>query len=108
MYDYTENGMLFYEYMTGLQGARFILFPADMHSLEDIAEAKRELRSERDVVSLSMATAEDRDDFYKSNIFRDKRVKSLKQVELDDNLVRKERLKGTSSTDFVTKYVLSN
>lgn len=107
-YEHTYNGILFTEEICSSEGASFILFPEDTHTAEDIKNAKAQLRNDRDVVSITLATASDRDYFYKGEYFRDERVRSLKwyQIEQDEKLIRRERNKGTSPADFVTAFVI--
>jgi hypothetical protein len=84
------------------------LFPNESHSKEDIAKAKAWLRDNQDVVWLKVADDDDQDDLYKSEYFSDPRTRALKwyQIEQDDNLIRRERKKGTTPADFVTNFVL--
>lgn len=48
----TENGIEYDYYYTGPDGAHFILYPTADHTKEQVDAAKRELRNDRDVVSL--------------------------------------------------------
>jgi len=106
--DKTSNGIPFSEDISSIDGASFILFPKRTHSPEEIAFAKREIRVERDVVSLKVAKEEDKDEQYKSEIFSHPETRKLKwyQIEQDENLIRRERKKGTTPNLFVLRYVL--
>lgn len=108
MKEYTENGMLYTWELAGPNGASFILYPDQRHTKEDIDKAKALLRHNQDVVSLSIADDNDRDELFKADYFRDQRTRQLKwwQIEQDDKLIRKERKKGTTPTEFVTNFVL--
>ena len=53
--DTTSNGIRFYSYLINSDGAGFILYPIKgQHKTDDINFAKRELRNQRDVVSLKI------------------------------------------------------
>jgi hypothetical protein len=52
--DVTPNGVAFDWWLAGPDGAGFSLFQEPHHTPEDIDNAKRYLRSERDVVTLSV------------------------------------------------------
>lgn len=108
MKEFTSNGIEYTWDIYSSQGASFILYPESNHTQKDIADAKRELRNSRDVVSLRVATAEDRDDMYKTLVFRVPATKQLKwyQINQDERLLRAERIKGTSPEDFVKIHVL--
>lgn len=94
--------------LAGSRGANFILYPTSDHSPELIAQAKNNLRVNHDVVSVHVATAEDRDRLYKEEYFRAPRTVPLRwyQIEQDEKLIRRERLKGTTPTEFVERFVL--
>lgn len=51
-----NNGLMIYEsYITGPQGAKFILYPEKSgHTQEDIEKAKRWLRANQDVVKIDI------------------------------------------------------
>lgn len=106
----TTNGIPFEENITSSHGAAFILYPQSNHTKEDIDQAKRELRDQRDVVSIRIADEDDQDYLYKSEVFRDPRTRKLKwyQIDQDDKLIRNERKAGTTPEEFVTKHVLPN
>ena len=104
----TSNGIPFTEDIVSSQGAAFVLFPTPQNTKEDIDKAKSEIRDQRDAVRISIANDEDLDDRYKSAYFRDPRTKELKwyQIEQDEKLIRRERKKGTTPTEFVDQFVL--
>lgn len=104
----TENGIGYTDEPVGSKGYGFILFPMPHHSAKDIEQAKAFLRGSRDVVTLRLATEDDRDDLYKKEYFRDARIRSLKWYEVEDEktLIRSARLSGMSPQDFVSTYVL--
>lgn len=53
MNETTSNGIQFEWWITGPDGAHFALFPVrGTHTAQDIADAKAELRRNRDVVSI--------------------------------------------------------
>ena len=108
MKEYTNNGIMYTWELAGSQGASFILFPTADNTQEQINAAKQELRNSHDVVSLRVASEEDMDDLYKTDYFRDKRVRPLKwyQIEQDEKLIRKARKAGVTIDQFVTDYVL--
>jgi hypothetical protein len=76
--------------------------------MQQINEARKELRNSRDVVSLTVADDYDYDDLYKAEIFRVQSTKLLAwyQIQQDERIIRRERIKGTSAEEFVEKYVL--
>lgn len=106
----TSNGISYQDFIESVHGSTIILYPSEDKSKSEIDKAKRELRGERDVVKMRVADDWDLDDLYKTAIFRDERVKTLKwyQVEQDEKLIRKERKKGTTPQEFVTDIVLPN
>ena len=50
--DVTDNGIAFEWGLAGMEGAWFTLLPEDCHTALDVEKAKKELRSQRDVVTL--------------------------------------------------------
>lgn len=110
MKEYTTNGILYTWELAGSAGAAFIIYPEVGHTKKDIAAAKAELRAQHDVVSLHQATPEDWDRLYKGEIFRQPETKPLKwyEIEQDDEVIRRERLKGTTPANFVKDIVLPN
>ncbi len=53
--DKTSNGIEYVDELAGMLGARFWLYPIKgVHTQEDVAQAKAELRRERDVVGLKI------------------------------------------------------
>src|SRR6185437_12150000 len=99
----TTNGILYIEHIENSNGAGFVLFPEDRHTIEMIKEAITELMNSRDVVSMRVAGENDRDDMYRAEIFRHSDVRPLKwyQINADDQqLLRAERLKGTAVDDY--------
>jgi len=105
----TSNGILYTEELVNINGAGFILYPDKTHTPEMIAQAIKEIRSERDVVRLSIATEEDRDRLYRTEIFLHTAVRPLKWYEInadDYKVLRRERRKGTSIDAYVEKFVL--
>ena len=107
----TTNGILYNEELINIDGAGFILYPDKSHTPEMIAEAIKEIRSNRDVVSLTIATEEDRDRLYRTEIFLHPAVRPLKWYEInadDYNILRRERRKGTTVDAYVEKFVLSH
>jgi len=108
--DQTNNGISFHEEIASSEGASFILLPEPQHTPENIKAAKREIRMNRDVVSIHVATDSDRDNFYIKEIFRQHECRSLRwfQILVEEKLIRKERLKGTTPHDYVLTHVLPN
>lgn len=108
MKEYTSNGIMYTWELASSEGASFILFPEEGTSKEEIEKAKQYLKNNQDVVWLKVANEDDRDYLYKSDYFRDPRTRPLKwyQIEQDEKLIRRERKKGTTPTDFVTNFVL--
>ncbi|MFA7307646.1 MAG: hypothetical protein WC026_13340 [Hyphomicrobium sp.] len=107
MKEYTSNGIQ-YTYDLSSNGGHFTLFATANHTEKEILNAKNELKHERDVVSLKLATDEDFDDYFKLEYFRDARLRNLKwwQINQNEKLIRKERKKGTTPTQFVDNFVL--
>lgn len=109
-HDVTSNGIPFTEEIVSHKGASFILFPiSDLQKTSKfIDKAKSEIRNQRDAVSIKVADDNDLDELYKTAYFRDPRTKALKwyQIEQDEKLIRSERKKGTTPTEFVDKFVL--
>jgi len=104
----TSNGILYTEEIASIDGASFMLFPEKGHTPEMIAEATRELRSERDVVSLTVATETDRDELYRSGIFKHPAIRTLRWYEInadDLKVLRRERRKGTTIDSYVENFV---
>lgn len=108
MKNYTSNGILFTEEITSINGASFVLFPEKHHSKEDIQQAKAQIRHERDVVSMTLASEDDRDYLFKGDYFLVPACRPLRwyQIEQNEKLIRSERRKGTTPEDFVIRYVL--
>jgi hypothetical protein len=108
-YEKTTNGIMYTEAIISSNGAGFILYPDEHHTSQMIKAAKAEIRFNRDVVSMRVANEDDRDDLYRTEIFRHPATRPLKWYEINaDNkqLIRTERLKGTSADDYVNRYVL--
>lgn len=54
--DNTHNGIPYEDFVTGPQGARFILHPVkDVHTEDQVVQAIRELKVARDVVGMKVA-----------------------------------------------------
>ena len=108
--EYTSNAIAYTWELAGSEGASFILYPNKDHTQKQIADAKRELRNQRDVVHMKIASEEDRDYLYKSAIFRVPSTSKLKwyEIEQDEKIIRQERLKGTSPLEYVKKIVRPN
>jgi len=109
MKEYTDNGVAYTYDICSSEGASFILYPNSNHSKADVKIAKAWLRRQHDVVSLSIASDEDRDQDYRAAIFRESLTKPMPwyQINADDmKVIRKERLAGTSPLEFVLKHVV--
>lgn len=109
MKEYTKNGIRYTWDISSSDGADFMLFPEDKHTPEDVMLAKIEIRGERDVVTLKIATDDDRDELYRSDVFSHPQVKPLKWFQINaDNyrLIRKCRKSGMSIDEYVNKHVL--
>jgi len=104
----TPNGIAFTQDIAGIHGARFVLFTEKHHSEDDVEQAKKYIRDNRDVVSISVAKGPDWDDLYKGEIFRHPKTRDLKwyQINCDKKAITRERKKGTSIDDFVERFVL--
>ena len=105
----TTNGIKYAEAIVNQDWAGFILFPEKSDTPGMIASAIREIKMNRDVVTLRVATEQDRDEFFRTDIFRHPAVARLRWYEInadDTKLLRRERRKGTSAHDYVTNYVL--
>jgi hypothetical protein len=108
-YEKTSNGIMYTEHIASSEGAGFVLFPEGTHTVKMIKDAIREIMNSRDVVSIRTANENDRDELYRTEIFRNPATRPLKWYEINaDNkqLIRAERLKGTSADDYVNRYVL--
>ena len=88
-------------------GEVFVLFPEPFHTKEDIAEAKEELRETRKVHYMRIATQDDWDSLYKSQILGAIGKLPFKWQEFA-KFIRKERKVGTTPEQFVRKYVIQN
>jgi hypothetical protein len=107
--DKTSNGISFSEEIASINGASFLLFPDEIHTKEMIDKAKKEIRDSRDVVSIRVANDRDRDEQYRWDIFKNPLVRKLRWYEInadDYTLIRKERLNGTQTQDYIERYVL--
>jgi len=105
----TTNGITYTEAIASSEGASFILFPDKNHTLEMLAVAVKEIKQSRDVVSIRIATEEDRDEQYRTEIFINPATHTLRWYEInadDHKLLRKERKKGTTTDAYIEKYVL--
>lgn len=104
----TQNGIEYTEEIISCNGAAFILYPSRSHSPEMVKAAIAEIRSARDVVRIRIATEEDRDYLYCSEIFRHPECAELKWYEInqDEKLIRSERQKGTTVAKFVRCFVI--
>lgn len=109
MIEYTKTGIKYHWEIVSSDGAGFILFPTpEQNTKEQIAQAKDEIRSNRDTVYIRLASEYDRDHLYKSEIFDEPEARSLHwyQINDDEELIRRERLKGTTPQEYVQLYVL--
>jgi hypothetical protein len=104
----TTNGIMYTEEIISSNGAGFMLFPTANDTPEMIAEAAKELRYNRDVVSLAIAKDDDWDEWYRGEVFRHQSIRHLHwyEVNADLALVRVERKKGTSVEDYIKRLVL--
>lgn len=106
----TSNGVPYEDHIVSPKGAQFILFPNSDHSKKDVDCAKRELRIMRDVVSIRVASLEDRIDKYRSQVYTHPKCKNLKWFQINDdrkimlNYLRSNR----SPEEYVEKEVLPN
>lgn len=109
MTERTRNGIRYTESLAGSDGMGFILFPSDGDTPDRVAAAVQELRRERDVVALRVATPDDRDEDYVTEIFRQPAVKHLRWYEIyagEWERIRREREAGTTAADYVERWVL--
>lgn len=104
----TSNGIPFTDSQSGIHGSAFILYPEPHHTKADIEKAKSEIKHQRDVVSIKVASDDDRDYNFKGAYFLDPRISDWKwyQIEQDDYIIRKGRKEGLTPSQFVDKYVL--
>jgi len=82
-YEKTTNGVMYTEDITSVNGASFILFPEGKHTVKMIKEAITELMNSRDVVGMRVANEDDRDDLYRTEIFRHPATRPLKWYEIN-------------------------
>ncbi len=54
----TTNGLVFYDELSGSDGAWFCLISEPCHTAEDIAQAKREIRRNRDATGIDIGVLE--------------------------------------------------
>ncbi|GAA0536994.1 hypothetical protein [Chitinophaga japonensis] len=108
MTEKTKNGIQYTWEIVSENGAGFILFPEPHHTREDIDAALSELRHDRDVVRLRVATVDDWDERYRKEIFSHPLVGKLRWFEINDDprIINHERRKGTSAEDYVNRFVL--
>lgn len=73
-----------------------------------ISEAKKELRNTRDVVHIRLATSEDWDELFRTEIFRHPATKALRWYEINAPLdkIREQRMKGLTPAEYVEQFVL--
>ena len=107
-YNHTSNGIPYKEELAGPNGMSYILFPSATDTKEMITVAKSELRRQKDVVRLKVADDYDLDYNYTEDIFRHPATMPLQwfEINVDEELIRKERLKGTTPDQFVELFVL--
>jgi len=108
-YEKTSNGIEYYDEIAGPDGAGFILYPTAEHTPEMIKSAVRELFNDRDVVSMKVADAKDWDERYRTEIFANPLVRTLRWYEInadDYKLLRREREKGTQPDEYIKSFVL--
>jgi len=107
----TSNGIEYSYTLAGPEGADFILYPTALHSKNAINAAKLELKNSRDVVNLKIANRIDIIDRYKSEIFRDPRLKKLKWYEIksdDITLYNSYFIHRMNVNEYVEQIVLPN
>lgn len=80
----TPNGIK-YNYSLVYSGAMFIVYP-NKNTESEIKEAIKYIRDNRDVVSLRLATFEDKVELFRSDIFRSQKTKHLKYFQINDDL----------------------
>lgn len=105
----TDNDIEYSEELYSQQGASFILFPTAAHTIADIRKATRQIYNERDVVALKIATPEDWDERFRSEIYAHSLTKDLKWYEINANdrvFIRELRLAGMTVEDYILDYVL--
>ena|ERR1700761_2006367 len=108
-YEKTTNGIEYTDEIASIDGASFVLYPTAEHTEAMIKSAIRELFNERDVVAMKVANARDWDERYRTEIFANPLIRSLRWYEInadDYELLRREREKGTSIADYINIYVL--
>lgn len=104
----TSNGIAYTSQAISYNGADFVLYPGPHHTEEDIKKAKEELFRSRDVVRIALASDSDRDGLFIKEVFMCPAVVPLRwfQININHQLIRSERLKGTTPEEYVTRYVL--
>ncbi len=109
MTEYTPNGIMYTWEIAGPKGASFMLFPDEKHTKADVSAAGVWIRDNRDVVYMSLAQEEDRDDLYRAEIFRHPHCRGLKWYEINaDNmkLIRKCRKVKMTVQQYVESHVI--
>lgn len=88
-------------------GAYVILFPGPEHSQADRLAALEEIRHKLDIVSLRLATKEDYDELFRSEIFRHPLTKPLHWFEINaEREVVALRPEGITVDEYVKQFVL--
>ena len=104
----TNNGIEYTWDITSIHGATFILYPKPGYSKEDIQIAKRQIKDERDVVSIRVATKYDLMDDYWGKIFNIGQKKhKLHWSQMDNNIKKlyKAYKCGMTPEQYVTNHV---
>lgn len=83
MKEFTDNGMEFTWRLSGPDGADFVLWPEPHHTREDIREAKRSLRRNRDVTGIRLANDSDYYHRFRSQVFTHPLTKHLHWSQID-------------------------
>jgi len=108
-YEKTSNGIEYTDEIAGPDGAGFVLYPTAEHTPEMIKSAVTELFNNRDVVAMKVADARDWDERYRTEIYANSLIRTLRWFDInadDYELLRREREKGTPPEEYIKTFVL--
>src|SRR4051812_3959703 len=108
-FERTTNGIEYNYELASSEGAAFTLYPAAEHTRQMIAAAKAEIRRERDVVYMCVASEQDWNDRYRTEIYRHPLIGPLRWYEINadtPSVLKYHRLKGTPVETYITRFIL--
>jgi hypothetical protein len=108
-FEQTTNGIEYTEALVSSEGAGFTLYTTIEHTPNLIKEALAEIRRQRDVVYIRLASEEGWNERYRDEIFRHPLTRPLRWFEINADtpqVLRYHRLKGTTVDQYVSRFVL--